>query len=133
MQVIRFRAWDNASKEWLLGYNFGSLGGFNLFGEVVVFGEWGNLADQYIFERNGHKIADLKVMQFVGVKDLKGKDIYEGDIVRHGSLVAAVIFDAPQFRAGIHSKVNMVHDILNGECEVIGNIYENPELLNASR
>jgi len=46
-----------------------------------------------------------EIMQFTGLKDSKGKEIYEGDIVSWKAEGAI------------------------GELEIIGNIYENPELL----
>ena len=43
MREIKFRAWDKRNKEWLLGYEYSSLGGFSLTGECVLFGEFGDL------------------------------------------------------------------------------------------
>lgn len=44
MREIRYRAWDSVNKEWLFGYNSPNLGGFSMFGEVVLMGEWGAAA-----------------------------------------------------------------------------------------
>ncbi len=32
---IKFRAWDNKDKKWLLGYEYPNLGGFSMFGENI--------------------------------------------------------------------------------------------------
>jgi hypothetical protein len=62
MREIKFRAWDD--KKWLLGYELPNLGGFSLFGEVVMLDEWSHILDTFLFERDGHKADDLKVMQY---------------------------------------------------------------------
>ena len=124
---IKFRAWDDAKKEWLCGYEMPNLGGFSLFGETVMLGEWSRILDEYIFERNGHKQDDLKVMQFTGLTDKNGKEIYEGDIVRYRD----GIYKVDWFENGFYlfRDVRAKFDIWWVDTEVVGNIYENPELL----
>lgn len=73
---------------------------------------------------------DVILMQYTGYKDMNGKEIYEGDIVRYYD----DIYEVKWMWAGfyIHSLQNGFDELATNEnfVEVIGNIYENPELLN---
>jgi hypothetical protein len=54
MRECKFRAWCAKHKRWLCGYEMPHLGGFSLFGEVMVLGEWSHILDRFIFQRDGH-------------------------------------------------------------------------------
>ena len=68
------------------------------------------------------KVLSAEVMQFTGLKDKNGKEIYEGDIVKNIDRVFEVTFKDGYFSI-IHNKKGLLY------CEVIGNKYENSELL----
>ena len=83
------------------------------------------------------ELSYLKIAQFTGMKDNKGKDIYEGDILScdrewyEGKLI--IIYNEDKARFEVSKSIRSSHkDILtnvrNG-FNVIGNRYENPELL----
>lgn len=87
-----------------------------------------------------HLLANQKpsyqIMQFTGLKDINGKDIYEGDIIKSTSfgLVYKVDWDtsAATFLLQLLGAPIMDYegmDAFGDEIEVIGNIHENPELL----
>lgn len=72
------------------------------------------------------------LMQYTGIKDKNGKEIYEGDIVRWNVVVvfehetkAEVVFSKGSFMADQY----LLNNLLNHDVEIVGNIYENPELL----
>lgn len=65
-----------------------------------------------------------KVMQYTGLKDKNGKEIYEGDIVTRKNKTYIVEYELGGFQfSGISAYV------MQGEVTIIGNICENPELL----
>ena len=127
MREIKFRAYDKKKKKWLAGYDVGSLGGFSLFGEVMLLGEWSHILDTYLMSREGFEPEDLVVMQFTGLKDKNGKEIYEGDVVQtENTVVGQITFYSGHFMLDVGKGVRMY---ISDEYEVIGNIYQNPELL----
>lgn len=73
----------------------------------------------------------LELMQVTGLLDKNGKEIYEGDIVRDGSEIFAVQWVADTGAWGILDSDESMAWLgdYNISCEIIGNIYENPELL----
>lgn len=89
----------------------------------------------------GYKVIPETVGQFTGYTDKNGKKIFEGDIVRHGfgkytsyTHVVEWVDESCGFEPFSDSRENCGHcgggvnpDI--EDCYVIGNIYDNPELL----
>lgn len=73
--------------------------------------------------------------QFTGLKDKNSREIYEGDIVKCGNFVYQVVYEGERFASfTLHRKEDMFLHYFGEameakDCEVIGNIYNNPELL----
>lgn len=133
MREIKFRAWDKEEKEML---------------ELVTVGctrkdSWGPL---YIKDKiiNGFDHRNYDIMQYTGLKDKNGVEIYEGDIVRRKDFVCdEVYFNVGQISySGVgvfagqfifKSQSGNLEDMYSryGD-EVIGNVHENLELLEVA-
>lgn len=84
-----------------------------------------------------HSFRRETLGQWTGLSDKLGKEIYEGDIIRQRSYpgYAINVIDYESESDGSYANWNFSYDLdefgerPNKEWEVIGNIYENPELL----
>lgn len=138
MREIKFRAWTKRDDCWIGGFSIHQSG---LFSDLIN----AKIEEpQHIAIADAHwqvlsKQDDIVVMQYTGLKDKAGRDIYEGDILlnpKYGK--AEVVFQYGCFGVDIYSPYKLgsgfysfntiIADYEN--CEVIGNVYENPELIN---
>jgi len=116
MREIKFRVWMGDPNDYRQGEIMSADVAFNE--NYIEFGEYGELkpTDECSF-----------IMQFTGLKDKNGKEIYEGDLLTHKfyKKPVAVEWDncLAMFTSGDISLTGTT------SLEVIGNIYENPELI----
>lgn len=133
---IKFRAWNKKDSQMI-----------NWF--TLIQSAWntfrGNTPLSLIYEILVARKDDFNVMQYTGLKDKKGKEIYEGDIInvydwgiaiKKHLITAEIIWDDEDhcwnwksiFGISMcESEIDLYDRWRN--IEVIGNIYENPDLL----
>jgi uncharacterized phage protein (TIGR01671 family) len=77
--------------------------------------------------------VSFKIMQYTGLKDKNGKEIYEGDVLKYpGYKNLEIWFEDGAFLVGKRNESDQhVFQSKTDHMEIIGNIYENPELVNA--
>lgn len=144
MRETKYRGCDTANGEWIYG---------NLCKNVK--GNYGIQIEQGEFKWKFVKTVDIEsVGQYTGLRDKTEKEIYEGDIVEIGDFIYFIKFEIGSFMlvrcsdgtdmyaefdncwnddvyplCQLHWESNADEDILYN-CEVIGNIYNNPGSLN---
>lgn len=92
----------------------------------------------YGFEKEKYDFYDLELMQSTGLEDKNSKEIFEGDIVKMAKDVYSDLtyYEIVRHRGGAYRLESNQHGcelwLRHTNCEVIGNIYENPELLEVT-
>lgn len=112
MRDLKFRAWDNDNKVFLKPEEL-LIRAFN--GAVL---NW-----------NKEMTNNVIIQQFTGLLDKSGKEIYEGDIVNTTARgVCKIIWNDNENAFRLEKFDELPLSLLR--LEVIGNVFENPELLN---
>ena len=109
MREIKFRMWDDEEN-------------IMIDGDSLAFEEYLPIKD--LLSRDN-------IMQFTGMHDKNGKEIYEGDIVLIREGIAVITFYCGSFWCSFWTLLLLSDSGV--EVEVIGNIYENPELLDTAK
>ena len=148
MREIKFRAWDGEHVSDVIKIRNEYDEGDNILCLVLTLA-W---SLKEIIVADWYKKNENRIMQYTGLKDKNGKEIYEGDIVRYErrhrrpEVPVDVFFREVKFISYNDSEeyYDYTHlgwsaggdrtlpDVASG-CEVVGNIYENPELLTDNK
>lgn len=87
-------------------------------------------------------LEDIKLLQFTGLRDKNGQEIFEGDVVKVGDSRWETRWDAKDaafWFVGIAAKKQLFNNVETGQlnigltcddAEIIGSIYQDPELLS---
>lgn len=130
-RVIKFRAWDKKASKMRVVWDIGWKG-WDHPDEVLNYVKVEDNGTNDLLEN------EVELMQFTGLHDKNGKEIYEGDYVggiwdgyiaycdKQKSLQLFFSFGCAGCEGDVHW-YDLIED--DGKLEVIGNIYENPELL----
>ena len=126
--IPKFRAWHKTWEE---------------LGEVerIRFDDEGNVSTVLVIGKSfgaNIYIDQIELMQSTGLHDKNGKEIFEGDIVKMAKDVYSdpTYYEVIRHRGGAYRLESNQHGcelwLRHTNCEVIGNIYENPELLEVT-
>lgn len=115
----------------------------------IKFRAWGpNLKHMWSWKETQWLIRDFGfegekiLLQYAGFKDKSGTEVFEGDILKinygipPATCLLEVVFVRGQWltvRIGLIRTEFPLHDLLSDDLEVVGNIYETPELLGAAK
>lgn len=123
---IKFRAWDRETEQYF---------------KVLAIDFERKIVSCRCFEweygpSNEINLSDLDLEQYTGLKDSNGDDIYENDLVLlyPDDQPYQVILDEGKFELS-NDYLGLVYDLSKEymDCEIIGNIHENPELVEADK
>jgi uncharacterized phage protein (TIGR01671 family) len=120
MRAIKFRAWDGKQMYFSPDDVF-----------VLDYKNWKLGEMGYGWDVDGANSDNGKLMQFTGLTDKNDKEIYEGDIcnTRDGDLLTCHDYNSFIYMVLFSEEHSGVNGYAQRDLEVIGNIYENPELL----
>ncbi len=131
--IPRYRAWISEADTMT-----NDLKGIDFENETVVlkkfYWEDGFPVEEEVFEV---EIGNAILMQSTGLKDKNGKEIFEGDIVKMSKDVYSepTYYEVVRHQGGAYRLESKQHGcelwLRHTDCEIVGNVYENKELLDA--
>jgi uncharacterized phage protein (TIGR01671 family) len=142
MREIKFRAYDSETESFIYSDQTYDDAWFEFKNEKLKAFAMHGMDAGTIYEPPQPICDELEDPQeYTGIKDRNGKEIYEGDIIRPLNLNGCISDGVIKFRHGcfIALQISGEHyeeclgNLNNDHIVIIGNIYENPELLNGDK
>lgn len=138
MREIKFRVWDKKEKQWLKYKKI------HIGWQIPIDKDPIKIDGYFFVSKDGEVCSDLEyciqnknfeLMQYTGLKDKNDKEIYEGDIVvgkdgHYRPFKGAVEFKSEWGRMVVIDEDLTLTFGIAKKCEILGNLYENPELLD---
>lgn len=121
MTIPKFRAWDR------------------LTGKIFPVGIIDySIQSVYIEEPNGlygeRDFDEVNLMQSTGMVDKDGKEVFEGDVALiYGEKISKVFYSQGSFCVDILNGGTPLHGFSPKQLEVVGNVWENPELVEEEK
>lgn len=129
---IKFRAWLKKDKK------MANIETMDFTDKSIQYLKRSEIINAYILRRES--FSNVELMQYTGLKDKDGKEIYEGDILffRDENMKYIVVWQDAAFiiksiEIRKYSEKMCWLDDTEICCEIVGNIYENPELLEENK
>ena len=130
MREIKFRAWCEGNHD-----NMTFTKPFMDYNVTIVDGKYASVEGGWDIHGT---YSSIPLMQYTGLKDKSGVEIYEGDIIKQGGWICVCIYTSGRFMLKVinHKKGVRYHNFFNSMewhgnqdkgIKVIGNIHENPE------
>lgn len=122
--IVKLRAWDKIRKRMVLNPQV----------------DYCDIGDRYGFtnmhDEQERQVEDFDLILFTGLQDKNGKEIWTGDIVKNYAFKDVVIFDKGIFttKRSTPDKFGVKQPLaVHNDLEVIGIVWEHPELLGSGK
>jgi uncharacterized phage protein (TIGR01671 family) len=134
MREIKFRAWDKDKQ--IMHYDFQFVKSGEGIGQFILY--ISDKEDNVVKKQNPYPVDRFEIIQYTGLKDKNGKEIYECDILKYdfGNGFRIMVVECNDYAGYSLYFVNYTGDRtyaknmeLVNKSSVIGNKFENPELV----
>lgn len=128
--IPRYRAWDKIRKTM---YQDDDIVDIDLMESRIY------VKTPFFEQVNSYRLRDIDTMASTGFTDIDGKEIFEGDIVKMAKNVYSELtyYEVVRHRGGAYRLESKRYGcelwLRHTDCEIAGNIWENPELLEVKQ